>query len=377
MKKIVTLLLIPIFSVAQTYDVLFIGNSYIYYNDLPIMLDNLANSLGDDINFEQSTPGGETLEGHSTSPLTINKINQSNWDYVILQGQSQRSALSPAYVSTNVTPFAQQLVNLIESNSSCSEPLFFMTWGRKNGDQSYCAFYPPVCTFDGMQSRLRDSYLNYGFNNSAAISPVGIAWERVMNQNSNINLYRSDNSHPSERGTYLTACTFYATIFKKSPIGASFKPSGMNQSTATFLQTIAHKVVLDSLATWNIFNADFNYTIVNTASPTIYFNNLSSNYENLIWSFGDGTTSTTNNPTHQYSSPGNYTVTLTIYTNSGCLIDSVSQNIDIIFTNVNEIRQNQELIIESDLLGRKNKNSKIVLKLDEKGIKTKKIQLKD
>jgi PKD repeat protein len=151
----------------------------------------------------------------------------------------------------------------------------------------------------------------------------------------------------------------------------------MNQSTATFLQTIAHKVVLDSLATWNIFNADFNYTIVNTASPTIYFNNLSSNYENLIWSFGDGTTSTTNSPTHQYSSPGNYTVTLTIYTNSGCLIDSVSQNIDIIFTNVNEIRQNQELIIESDLLGRKNKNSKIVFKLDEKGIKTKKIQLKD
>ena len=86
---------------------------------------------------------------------------------------------------------------------------------------------------------------------------------------------------------------------------------------------------LDSLATWNIFNADFEYTIVNTASPTIYFNNLSSNYENLVWSFGDGTTST-NSTTHQYSSPGNYTVTLTIYTNSGCLIDSISQNIDII-----------------------------------------------
>ena len=131
MKKILILLLIPLFSLSQSYDVLFIGNSYIYYNDLPIMLDDLANSLGDDINFEQSTPGGETLEGHSTYPLTINKINQTNWDYVIIQGQSQRSALSPAYVSTNVTPFAQQLVNMIESNSSCSEPLFFMTWGKK------------------------------------------------------------------------------------------------------------------------------------------------------------------------------------------------------------------------------------------------------
>ena len=46
---------------------LFIGKLYIL-NDLPIMLDDLANSLGDDINFEQSTPGGETLEGHSTYP---------------------------------------------------------------------------------------------------------------------------------------------------------------------------------------------------------------------------------------------------------------------------------------------------------------------
>ena len=79
----------------------------------------------------------------------------------------------------------------------------------------------------------------------------------------------------------------------------------------------------------------------------------------------------------RYSSPGNYTVTLTIYTNSGCLIDSVSQNIDIIFTNINEIHQNQEVLIESDILGRKNTNSKIILMLNEKGIKTKKIQLKD
>ena len=104
---------------------------------------------------------------------------------------------------------------------------------------------------------------------------------------------------------------------------------------------------------------------------------MSSNYENLVWSFGDGTTSTSINPTHQYSSPGNYTVTLTIYTNSGCLIDSISQNIDIIFTNINEIHQNQEVLIESDILGRKNTNSKIILMLDERGIKTKKMQLKD
>ena len=31
----------------------------------------------------------------------------------------------------------------------------------------------------------------------------------------------------------------------------------------------------------------------------------------LVWNFGDGTTSTEQNPTHRYTSPGTYTVTLT------------------------------------------------------------------
>ena len=66
-----------------------------------------------------------------------------------------------------------------------------------------------------MQARLRDSYLNYGFNSSATISPVGIAWKRAMNQNSTINLYRNDNSHPNENGTYLLHALFTLQFLKK------------------------------------------------------------------------------------------------------------------------------------------------------------------
>jgi hypothetical protein len=43
-----------------TKNVLFIGNSYTYYNNMPMMLSQMANSTGDNINTDSSAPGGYT-----------------------------------------------------------------------------------------------------------------------------------------------------------------------------------------------------------------------------------------------------------------------------------------------------------------------------
>ena len=104
------------------------------------MLSNIANAFGDSVNYDQSTPGGTSLYAHSQNQTTLNKINQQSWDYVVLQDQSQRPSLSPTYVAAaSVYPYASQLVTEIQSNNLCSEPLFYMTWGRKYGDQSNCS----------------------------------------------------------------------------------------------------------------------------------------------------------------------------------------------------------------------------------------------
>ncbi len=52
------------------------------------------------------------------------------------------------------------------------------------------------------------------------------------------------------------------------------------------------------------------------APVTVSFVNLG-DQGTLVWEFGDGNTSSSNNPTHQYLNSGNYSVTLTV-TNSGC-----------------------------------------------------------
>ena len=154
---------------------------------MPQMVSEIALSFGDTLNFETSTPGGATFNIHSTNINTLNKISHKPWDYVVLQAQSQEPAFSPNQVANDVFPYAQILIDSIESNSTCTEPIFFMTWGRKYGDQQNCQLYPPVCTYLGMQQRLRESYLDMTFNHSATCSPVGICWRESITQDSTLN----------------------------------------------------------------------------------------------------------------------------------------------------------------------------------------------
>ena len=367
-------LFIANFTYAQSYDVLFIGNSYTYYNNLPEMISNIANDLGDTVNYDQNTPGGTSLYAHSQNQTTINKINQQNWDFVVLQDQSQRPSLSPSYVAASVYPYATQLVNLINSNYICSEPVFYMTWGRKYGDQTNCQSYPPVCTFLGMQERLRDSYLTMGLDNNASVSPVGIAFKNSISLDSTIDLYTSDNSHPSIYGSYLAACTFYSTIFKKSSVGCSFKPNAINQSDALFLQQVASSTVLDSMFVWNVFQAQFDF---NQNGNVFDFINKSSNFENCIWDFGDGNQSTDFNPTHTYLQNGVYDVILTIQTNSGCLSEVYSLQVNVNTTQINEYQENKKIIKSFNILGNQiNENFKgFIIEIDSKGKSGKKIYL--
>ena len=64
--------------------------------------------------------------------------------------------------------------------------------------------------------------------------------------------------------------------------------------------------------------ANFSFTGNNQYAPaTVNFTNLSSNASSYQWNFGDGATSSATNPTHIYTSSGNYTVTLKAMNSAG------------------------------------------------------------
>ncbi|MCS7074809.1 MAG: gliding motility-associated C-terminal domain-containing protein, partial [Bacteroidia bacterium] len=80
------------------------------------------------------------------------------------------------------------------------------------------------------------------------------------------------------------------------------------------------------------FVADFSSSVLpNTQrilpdSTTIAFKDLSTNATEWLWIFGDGMTSSLQNPTHRYEFSGNYQVTLIAKNAIGC-VDTVTKGI--------------------------------------------------
>ena len=67
---------------------------------MPNLIKQIALSFGDTLIHDSSTPGGYNLSSHSTNPQTLAKINQQQWDYVVLQAQSQEPSFSPSQVAS-------------------------------------------------------------------------------------------------------------------------------------------------------------------------------------------------------------------------------------------------------------------------------------
>lgn len=257
MKRILSLTLLLVASVfflsAQTTrKVLFVGNSYIYTNDLPNMIKTLASDCGDTLEYSQSTPGGCTFQNHLSNSTTLSLIQQGGWDHVVLQEQSQLPSFPYSQVQNECFPYASQLCEAIRESAPQAGIVFFMTWGRRDGDASNCANYPPLCTYEGMDSLLCARYTEMAEQNHAALSPVGRVWNHLRNEHPEIELYSSDGSHPSAVGSYAAAVTFYTILFRKNPSCIS-NDLTLDAAVAQSIRETVEQVVYDSLDYWYRF----------------------------------------------------------------------------------------------------------------------------
>lgn len=300
----------------DTLRVLFIGNSYTDVNNLPDVIRRLAAASGDSLYYKASVPGGTTLEQHSTLPATVSFIAQGGWDYVVLQEQSQRPSFNDGQVANDVYPYARKLDSLVHVYSPCAKTVFYMTWGRKNGDASNCAVWPPVCTYLGMDSLLQLRYTIMAEQNDAMISPVAKVWRRLRSTTGAPELYQADESHPLPAGTYAAALSFYSLFFGKDPMTNSFNFS-LTAAQANLIKAAAKTVVFDSLAYWKRF---YPLTAIDSITYTRtgnVFQFAAANPRHVLgysWNFGDGSpNSVQSNPSHTFGATGNYNVCLTIY----------------------------------------------------------------
>ncbi|MBY0525738.1 MAG: hypothetical protein K2R98_20200 [Gemmataceae bacterium] len=220
---LVTLALAPAADEAPL-KVLFIGNSYTYVNDLPLMLDELAKAGKQrPLEIGRELPGGCTLEKHWKDGKALKKIGEKKWDYVVLQEHSVRPIKEPKLMVEYGTKLDA------EAKKQGAKTILYLTWARQNAPRT--------------QADLSKAYLDLAGELKASVAPVGIAWEAALKDDSKLVLHSPDMSHPSKTGTYLAACVFYGTIYGKSPEGLPGKIGGLTDEEAKKLQAIAWKVV--------------------------------------------------------------------------------------------------------------------------------------
>ncbi len=244
MRKLFFLLTVLCFTANAQHRVLFIGNSYTYVNNLPDLINSIYTSFGDSYEYDQSTPGGCTFKQHLT--VSADKIKQGGWDYVVLQEQSQLPSFPDNQFYQDCYPYAMQLCELIREYNPDSKPVFYMTWGRRDGDSQNCQNFEPLCTYEGMDSMLNLRYTLMAHDNSTLLSPVGKVWHYIMDNYPQLELYQSDGSHPSYLGSYIAACCFY-TIFEGINPQQIMWNGELDSEIADIVKNSVKTIVYDSL----------------------------------------------------------------------------------------------------------------------------------
>lgn len=215
--------------------VLFIGNSYTFANDLPATLAALARAGGHKLETGMLANGGWTLAQHAASPATLEQLAAQRWDYVVLQEQSQAPAAERSRAAS-MYPAARALVEKIRQ--ARATPLLFQTWAHRTG-------WPEqgMPTYASMQVQIGAGYREIAGELKVRVVPAGDAWAASLARDPAAELWQADGSHPSEQGTYLAACVFYAALFGESPEGLSYR-GNLSKESAQQLQAIAADTVL-------------------------------------------------------------------------------------------------------------------------------------
>ncbi len=210
--------------------VLFIGNSYTAYNDLPGRFEALMLAGGHAVDVERSVQGAWSLSTHLMHDGTLDKIAGADWDYVILQEQSVVS-----HPELGMYPAVRQLDEKIRGVGG--ETIVFMSWGRREGLPA--AGYPDYAS---IQAQIATNCHTIADELELTVAPVGVAWQNVLALDPHPDLWDPDGTHPSLEGTYLAACVLFTVVSGGSPEGVDYV-AGLEEETARLLQRLAADAV--------------------------------------------------------------------------------------------------------------------------------------
>ena len=209
-------------ALARPLDVLFVGNSYVYVNNLPEIFVRVATGAGQESpHVTVHAPGGQTLAGAVTNAELL-KILERQFDVIILQEQSQIPAKADVdlRVRRSFLDACQWFSGHVHQHCPNTRVVLYQTWARHPSvwttqpkEVEGCGANP-----DEMQKRLSRWYAEAGQLIGARVAPVGDAWLANYHEAHPLMLHAADGSHPSPAGTYLAALVLVGTVYDIAPV---------------------------------------------------------------------------------------------------------------------------------------------------------------
>lgn len=214
--------------------VLFVGNSYTFYGDVPAQVARLsqADPGAPSIWVDRVVRGGATLEQHFESTGARGRIETGDFTHVVLQGKSTQ----PLHDEEGFHRYAARLGQRARARGMAV--LLYQTWARGEGHAIYRWAWSGRRP-EEMTRRLRAAYEAVARSFDAAVVPVGDAFERVRREHPALVLHDDDRHHPSPLGSHLAACVFFAWLTRRDPTPVAFFPAGVDRDPARALRAVA------------------------------------------------------------------------------------------------------------------------------------------
>ena len=296
-------------------NVLFIGNSYTHYNSMPFIFQKMATSKNIKINVEMNAKSNHTFKMHSQRLDMYDVIRSKKWDYVVLQGFSRELKYDKEQIDTASLPFIKQILDSIYIRNSCANVLLFMTWGYENGYTELDS--SATSTYAEMRQSIENGYQYISNQFDIPIVPVGFVWNAFRQRYPNIKLYQDDGQHPTINGSYLSASTFYTSIFKGTAEN-SYIPT-MDSVIAKNIQQLSFIEVSKNLDTFKL-NLNTLKVFSERSKNGLYIVQGISNFkkaDSLEWDLGNGIKFKTTDFNYVFKNSGTYFIKLTVYDTCG------------------------------------------------------------
>jgi len=240
---VLLVLLVQMVSAAEKKDttrVLFVGNSYVYYNNLIQMIGLITDSMDHKVICRKSVIGAATLGEHWNGLRGLRSrevIQKGKYDIVVIQDNS----MWPLQHKDSLLLYGQKFSQLIQQSGA--KPFLYNTWARQKTPQT--------------QDSINLAYAELAALTGATRVPIGACWAKARQEKPDVDLFHPDGSHPSAMGTFLIALGFIKTITGKLPAkyatvynywdkdGESFRIMQLSEADIKFCVQIVNAVVPD------------------------------------------------------------------------------------------------------------------------------------